>query len=262
MSYLDILEKRFGKYTIPNLTLYLIVGQVIAYASVYLNPRYSGLFVLQGKLLLVGEWWRIFTFIFAPFSENLFFVAFVWYIFYLYGTVLEHRWGDFRYFIYLLISYIGTVLLAFLFPDASFSNGYLYTSLFLAFAYMYPDFQLLLFFILPVKVKWLAVLAWIGIIGSLIIGDLSAKILTLVSISNFFIFFGTDLLYMLRMGVKKGVKGAPVLRGIEKPMHVCAVCGKNEIDNPAMEIRYCNDCIPDTCYCGEHINNHEHLKKT
>ena len=96
------------------------------------------------------------TFVGEPPTTNLLFAFFFWYLFYLMGTVLESTWGAFRYNVYLLVGWAATVAVAFLQPNAPASISFLQASVFLAFAYLYPDFQILLFFILPVKVKWLA----------------------------------------------------------------------------------------------------------
>lgn len=258
MSIIDSLERRFGKYAIHNLTYYLIIGQVFAYILIYFVPHYETLFFLQGNLLLRGELWRLITFIFMPISKDLLFVAFTWYIFYIYGISLEQQWGSFRYLVYFLAGYIATIILTLLFPSFPLYNGYIYTSLFLAFAYMYPNYLLYIFFVIPVRVKWLALFTWIGLIVGFVSGPTSTKIITVVSISNFFLFFGKHVFYSLQWRLQG--TSYQFSRAVEsrKPHHICAVCGKNEIKNPDMDIRYCENCTPVTCYCGDHIRNHKH----
>lgn len=261
MDIIDKLEKKLGRFAVDNLTYYLIAGQVLAFLLITSYPQYSRYFTLKGSRVLAGQWWLLLTFLFNPISKSLLFVIFVWYIFYLYGSVLERRWGSFRYLIYVLISYIGIVILAFIFPDVELTNAYIYASLFLAFAYLYPNFQLLLFFIIPVKIKWLAILTWIGIIGSIIIGSLPTKILTLVSISNFLLFFWHDLIYEVKRLLRHSSLPFAQKAKLQKAYHICAVCGDNERDNPNMQIRYCSKCMPSSCYCGDHIKNHIHIRK-
>ena len=106
--------------------------------------------------VLHGEVWRLVTFLCEPPTNNLVFAFFFWYLFFLMGTALESTWGVFRYNVYLLVGWAATVAVSFIQPEAPASAGFLQGSVFLAFAYLYPNFQLLLFFILPVKVKWLA----------------------------------------------------------------------------------------------------------
>lgn len=261
MTFFDRLEQKFGKFAISNLTYFLIGGQLLVFIFSYLNPLAANLFFLQGQLVLLGQWWRVFTFLFMPLTADLFFLAFALYIYYLYGSVLENHWGSFRYFVYIFIAYTGTVMLAFLFPAYRFSNSYIFLSVFLAFAYLYPDFKLNIFFILPIKVKWLAWLSWGGILLSLIAGTMPMRLMTVVSILNFILFFGVDILKSGRLGFwHSAFKTGQALK-LEKAHHVCAVCRKNEIDNPDMQIRYCNKCIPPTCYCGDHAVNHQHKKE-
>lgn len=261
MNIIDRLERKWGKYAIENLTYYLIGGQVLAFLLIMSNLQYARFFTMQGSRIMAGQWWLIITFLFNPVSTSPIFVIFVWYIFYLYGSALERRWGSFKYLIYILISYIATVALAFVFPNVVLTNGYLYASLFLAFAYLFPEFQLLLFFIIPVKIKWLALLTWVGIIGTILLGEFSTKILAVVSISNFLFFFWSDLMYDLKQLLKQRTVLFAKSKMQTKAYHICAVCGDNEIDNPEMQIRYCSKCMPSTCYCENHIKNHVHIRK-
>lgn len=260
MSFMDKLERRFGRYVPENITMILLVGQVLAYVLVYTNPTFYSYFLLIGERIYMGEVWRLVTFLFGPVSESLLFVIFAWYFFYMLGTALESRWGSFRYLVFLSIAYIGNVIFALIFPSVVVRNSYMYTSLFLTFAHLYPNFQLLLFFIIPIKVKWLGLVAWIGLLLSFLTGSIPMKILIFISVLNYFIFFYKDILLTLKIIIRglsgSNQKGLP----IGKPLHVCAVCGKNEKSNPDMEIRYCNTCFPETCYCGEHIRDHQHKK--
>jgi len=261
MNIINKLEKQFGRYIPENLTLYLIFGQIAAYFLTALYPELMSVFILRGDMILAGQVWRMFTYLFKPVSDSLFFAAFVLYIFYLYGSVLERTWGSFKYFIYILISYAANTLLAFMFPQTSLSNGYLFTSLFFAFAWLFPNFQLLLFFILPVKIKWLALVAAAGISLSFLSGPLTTKILILTSLSNFFIFFGSDIVKLVqgRLGQQSSVH--KTTRSKREPYHVCYVCKTNELKNTKMQIRYCDLCKPTTCYCADHIEGHPHRSR-
>jgi hypothetical protein len=257
MNIVDWLERKFGDFEIPNLTYYLIGGQALAFILIQFYPDYAPFFSLNGDAVMQGQWWRIFLFLFQPISMDFLFAVFSWYLFYLYGTALERLWGSFRFILYILIAYVGTVILAFVFPSAGFSNAYIFGSLFLAFAYRFPDFELLLFFIIPVKVKWLAIAIWIGMAGAVFLGSFATKIQTIVSILNFLLFFGDELIMIARERLHHRAYTRNRVNH-DKPYHVCTVCGKNEVDNPDMEIRYCNTCVPSRCYCGEHIKQHKH----
>ena len=76
-------------------------------------------------------------------------------------------------------------------------TGYVNLSMFFAFAMLYPDTQFLVFFIIPVKVKWLA---WIdaaffalSVLSSLVRLDIAGALLPLVALLNFFVFFWTNI---------------------------------------------------------------------
>lgn len=261
MKLLDKLERKFGNIAIGNLTYYLIGGQVVVFFLSFLRPESIELLLLSGNMVLSGEIWRIITFLFFPISRDYFWTIFIWYIYFLYGTALEKQWGSFRYNLYVALSVVFTVLLSLIFPDLVFTNVHIYTAIFLAFAYLYPDFKLYLFFILPVKVKWLAYLAWAGILLGFIGGQLATKLVSVITLVNFLIFFAKDLMLSFKLRSRGAADRPKVLPKKQKADHVCKVCKRNEISHPDMEIRYCSECDPLTCYCRKHIDNHNHLSK-
>jgi len=150
------------------------------------------LLVLYPDRVLQGEIWRLVTYIFIPPSFSPFWIFFVLYFYYLVGTGLEQAWGAFRFHLYYLLGMVGTTVAAFI-TGAGYTGVYLNLSLFLAFAHLYPDFQLLLFFILPVKIKCLAWLNWALLGGTVLLGALPHKIAAVAAVINFFIFFGKDI---------------------------------------------------------------------
>ena len=184
---------------------------------------------------------------------------FFWYLFYLMGTALENTWGTFRYNVYLLVGWVATVAVSFLQPDAAASIGFLQGSVFLAFAYLYPDFQLLLFFILPVKVKWLALLQWIGYFYLLLVGDGMTQLLVLASVCNFVLFFWHDIFLRMKAGRRRMAHQAEQIRQANTPRHTCVVCGVTNLSDPKMSFRYCSKCAGSPCYCAEHIHAHQHV---
>jgi len=178
------------------------------------------------------------------------------------GSALESHWGAFRYNIYVLIGWIATVAASFLVPDASSSNVFLWSSVFLAFAFLYPDFQLYIFFILPVKIKWLALINWIFLGYTLIFAAMIAKLLALASILNFFLFFWSDIVDRLKTGRRHMAfqAGQMAAKRMEsEPFHRCIVCGITDVTHPDMDFRYCPECKGSAGYCKDHIFNHEHI---
>jgi hypothetical protein len=259
MVWINKLERRFGRYAVHNLPAVLIAGQSFFYVLDMMGRLDRGKVLLTGTLVLRGEWWRLLSFPFDPPSVNLLFALFAWYLFYMMGSALEELWGAFRFNLFLLTGYLLTIGIALLVPHAVVSNGFLGGSVFLAFAFLFPDFQLLLFFVLPVRIKWLAIITWLGYGWVLLIGSWSARLLILASLGNFFLFFARDIFVNLKYGRKqlsRRVSTAPSPKA--GPFHRCLVCGVTDETHPHMDFRYCPECKGQCCYCREHIFQHEH----
>ncbi|MDA8099109.1 MAG: hypothetical protein M0042_05730 [Nitrospiraceae bacterium] len=260
MALLDKLERKFRNLAIPNITLYIVIGQAFFYIASYAGQlEVSRMFLIPSRVMQ-GEWWRLIAFVLIPPATSIIFVFFGLYFFYLMGSALEGRWGAFRYNAFLLTGYLLTVAVAFLQPYGAATNVFLGASVFLAFAHLYPEFTIYIFFILPVKIKWLALITWIGYAVSLIFGDWQTRIFVLASIGNYFLFFGRDIWWMMKTGRRKMAEQARTISGIREAFHTCTVCGKTDISHPDMDFRYCPDC-GGLGYCMDHIDNHEHKKK-
>jgi len=261
MSWLRKLERRFGRYAIPNLTLYLVGGQGLALLMSLGAPGVVQEMLLFPAAVLAGEWWRVLSFLFMPPNSNVLFAAFALYLLYIMGGALEAQWGSFRYNVYVLIGYVLTVLAAFVFPWGLATNAYLTSSIFLAFAYLFPDFTLMLFFVLPVKVKWLALLTWLYYGYSMLTGDWSDRALIFAAIANFLLFFGSDLYATARYGQRKMQQQARRMTDKPRPMNVCSVCGANNLTHPTTDFRYCSKCDPPVAYCMDHLDSHTHCRE-
>jgi len=265
---LDQLDRRFGRFALTHVTLYLIIGQVFVCLSALLGLLDLRQFLLVPALVTNGEPWRLVTFLFYPppvnFSSmfSLALLPFAWWVFYLMGNALEHYWGAFRYNLFLLLGVVLTIGAAFLTPLSPVTNAFIAGSVFLAFAWLNPDFELALFLILPIKVKWLALVTWLFYGYGLITGAPSTRWQILASVGNFLIFFGREILDTMRY--RRRTMALQAKRVAEKkdgpePRHRCYICGKTDLTNPEMDFRYCSKCAGDQCYCPEHIFNHEHV---
>jgi hypothetical protein len=176
------------------------------------------------------------------------------------GTALERTWGTFRFNAYLLLGYAATVAAAFILPAGAASNGYLQGSVFLAFAHLFPEFELYIFFILRVKIKWLALLTWIAYGIILLVGDWMSRLMVLASVCNFLVFFAQDLLERVRTGRRRMAIQAAQLAAREPAYyHRCTVCGITDRTNPTMEFRYCSKCAGNHGYCADHLRDHAHV---
>src|SRR3569623_2443242 len=160
MGLLDRLERKLGRYAMPRVTTVLAIGQAFVWSIALNQPQFLEKLVLIPDLVMHGEPFRLVSFLFVPPSRS-WLMLFGIYLFYIMGSGLEATWGDFRYNVYLLIAYLATLGVAWLNPENPAPATYIGGSVFLAFAFLYPEFTIMLSFILPVKVKWLALITWI-----------------------------------------------------------------------------------------------------
>jgi membrane associated rhomboid family serine protease len=253
MSFLNRLERALGRFAIPNISLYLVIGQVLFWSVSYLGQFDLSRIQLLPVAVVHGEWWRVVTFLFLPPNSSPIFIAFAWYLFWIMGSSLEGYWGVFRYNLFLFVGWILTVAVAFAFPGNYSTNLFLAGSVFLAFAFLNPDFEMMLFFILPVKIKWLALIQWLFYGYTVAVGSWPAKFAALAAIGNFFIFFSGDIIQRVKTGRRRmehQSKVAAARTAAEnEPRHRCVVCGKTDLAHPLEEFRYSDD---DQCYCSEH----------
>jgi len=264
LKWLDRLERKLGRFAVKNLMLYIVGITGVVYALSYFDNRgfVIGKLMLIPQLVLRGEVWRLVTYIFIPPGATIIWILFILYFYYMVGSALEHEWGSFRFNIFYLTGMIGTTIAAFM-TGYGATSLYLNLSLFLAFARIYPDYELLLFMVIPVKVKYLAMLNWAYIIFTVLAGDMSTRLVAVVSILNYFLFFGKDILSKTKSN--RQVYNNRRRFQSEMPrnftIHRCTICGKTEKSDPDMDFRYCPECEGDYEYCMDHVRNHEHVKK-
>ena len=260
---LNKLERIFGRYAIPHLALYLVMGQVGVYLLWMLGSLNLDQMVLYPQLVREGQLWRLFTFFFVPPASSALFIAFAWYLFYLMSNALENNWGAWRFNLFIFTGYFLTVAAGFLTPWSPVSNAYIAGSVFLAFAYLNPDFQLSLFFILPIKIKWLALVTWLIYAFQCATGDWNVRLQILASTGNFLLFFGRDIVLSMKSNRRRmKVQAERFAQSSDNagPRHRCHVCNKNSDTNRDLDFRYCSKCSGDQCYCPEHIFNHTHVE--
>jgi len=271
MRFLFDLEKKYGRYAIQNLTAGIVSCQAACFVVGLVDPQAMQLLTLNPALVLQGEVWRLVTFLAVPPPIGLIFAIFYFYLFYLMGTALENHWGIFRYNVYLLVGYMANVAVAiiagmFLPEQANVSSAFLQGTVFLAFAQLYPEFELRLFFVLPVKVKWLALLAWVGY-GFAFLSGLSSfqdggwltSLIVVASVSNFLLFFGAEFRQRAHYAQRRSRWQARVTRHPDEVRHRCTVCDITNLSHPDMDFRYCTQCDGAQGYCTEHIRNHAHI---
>ena len=302
MHHMSKFEKKFGKYAIPNLSTILIACYAVGYLIQFLNSNFLYYLTLDPYQILHGQIWRLVTWVVVPPSMgNIFTTLIMLYFYWQIGTVLERTWGTYRYNVYLFSGMLFTILGSFvsmglayllfgeqwglsdpimaasIFRMGSlfFSTGYINTSIFLAFAATFPEEQVLLMFIIPIKVKWLGIVyavmaAWEFFqgakiaYGTYVLLDLSifSRIAILASLLNFIVFFFTSRRRIVRS--PKQMKRQhefrrEVNRNSAVTKHKCAICGRTDESNPELEFRFCSKCNGNYEYCQDHLFTHKHV---
>ena len=208
MKWFYKLEYRHPNWCIPNLMLVIIAGQ----AMVYLADMFSYGFSLISKLSLdlgmvaQGEVWRLLTFLFVPEASSAIMLVITLYFYYFIGHGLEMAWGDYKFNVYYLFGALGAIAaaaLSMLLTGWGYgSSAYLNLSLFFAYAMLWPDTQLLLFFLIPVKMKYLAWFSGAVCLFNFVFGSWASRLSIALSLVNFLLFFGGDFLRRARQEVK------------------------------------------------------------
>ncbi|MDZ4199353.1 MAG: hypothetical protein U1E27_08715 [Kiritimatiellia bacterium] len=253
MNVLEKMEKHLGGWAIPRLPIWIVSVQTLLYLAVMTGQVTAGDLVLIPRQVLAGESWRLLTFAFFPPLSNPLFAFFAFYLFYLMGQALEAHWGSFRFNLFLLAGYLATLAAAFgTAPAQGVTPMFLGGSVFLAFAFLYPDFELRLFFILPVRIKWLAALTWAGYALALVVGPWSERFLILAATFNFFLFFGRDLVFRTKALKRRTDFAREVEIRQAEPFHRCQVCGRTDRSDPQLDFVYAPTPEGMKCFCREH----------
>ncbi|NLK28837.1 MAG: rhomboid family intramembrane serine protease [Clostridiales bacterium] len=287
MKLIYKLERKFGRYAIPNLMKYVVMLYMIGLVvGTILPPKFYTRFLsLNFEMIKRGQVWRIITFIIPNISINdLLFVILSAYLFYMIGNALERAWGAFRFNLYFFSGIFFNILASFIMylitgKSLSPSLDYLYGSMFFAFAALYPDTQFFIYFIIPIKAKYMAwfngALYIFNIIQNLIVGNFFGVIPIIVSMANFLIFFFATRNYKrispreferrarFRRQMNAGRNTGNTVRSHGHTVitrHKCAVCGRTELDDDQLEFRFCSKCDGNYEYCMEHLFTHEHVK--
>ena len=193
-TWLDKLNRRFGRHSIRRLMTIIVAGMGVGFLLDLFYPvtgvSVSSLLAFHRSAILHGQVWRLITFIFIPPDSSILFILFSLYFYWLIGNALENQWGSFRFNVYYLCGTLGTILAGMITGYAT--NSYLNLSLFLAFALIYPDYQVLVFFLLPIKVKFLALLDAAGLVMLFILDSWPGRISLLIALANVILFFWGD----------------------------------------------------------------------
>jgi len=286
MKFLNKLERRFGRYAIPNLMKYVVVLYAIGVFLGTFFPLLYNLTRLDFNMVARGQIWRLVTWI-IPYGSfgSILVVAISVYFYYLIGNTLEQNWGAFRMNLYFFSGIIFNIIASFityLITGATINPSFslICHTMFFAFAALYPNITFYIYFLIPVKAKWLAILeglVYLYYIYSYIVTKQYLLIIPLiVSFGNFLIFFFATRNYrrispheikrkvdFRRQMSQAGYQGNASFGKSRNVItrHKCAICGRTELDGDDLEFRFCSKCDGNYEYCMDHLFTHEHFKK-
>ena len=269
---------------IPNLMLYISLGTALVYIMSQMSGNYFlyNLLYFDRQRILQGEVWRLITYPLTYRIDSLLLMAVSLLCYYSIGRAMESIWGTLRFNLFYFTGVLMMDVYCMIFGGTA-SVTYLNLSLFLSYATLFPDAQFLLFFIIPVK-AWIFALVDLAIVVlDLITYPFPYNLFSVISLANYFLFFGKDVLNVIpmswRVNGRRLFKKQPVQQKRAKVIpfdagsyetakatpkapytHRCTICGRTDISNPELEFRYCSRCKGYYCYCEEHISNHSHIQ--
>ncbi len=253
------LERRIGRYAVPNLILYVVGGMAVVWLLSRSRPESVERLVLDMDAVRRGEVWRLATFLLIPPRSSSLWVFvnlyFTWWV----GSSLEKHWGAFKFNAFYFIGALATIAAALVAGPTS--NTWLDSSLFLAFATTFPEVSILLFFILPIRVKWLGIFAALAIGAAFVLGDWETRAPIIAALVNYALFFGGHwrrIWQQRGLGVRQKARreqmrsNAPVFG-----QRVCAICGIREADGADIRVCSCEKCGgQQRALCLQHARNH------
>ena len=288
MTLLKNLRRQFELYCyknrtkgISNLMLYISLGTALVYIMSEMAGNYLlyNLLYFDRQLILQGQIWRLITYPLTYRIDNLLLMAVSLFCYYSIGRAMESIWGTLRFNLFYLTGVIMMDVYCLIFGGTA-SVTYLNLSLFLSYATLFPDAQFLLFFIIPVKAWIFALFDLAIVVMDLLLYPFPYNLFSVISLANYFLFFGKDVLNVLPMSWRVRAKRGFKKQSQPKPKvipfdaaprstkaapqavytHRCTICGRTDVSNPELEFRYCSRCKGYYCYCEDHISNHSHIQ--
>lgn len=271
---------------VPNLMLYITIGTALVYLFTMATENDILYYWLcfDRALILQGQVWRLISYALLMSRGNIVFMLLALMCYYSMGRGMENVWGTLRFNLFYLCGIVIMDIYCMIF-DCYADVYYLNLSLFLGYATLYPNAQFLIFFIIPVKAWVLALVDLVLVLAGLIGDVFPYNLFSVLSIANYFLFFGKDVLNVIPLSwqanfrrlFRKKKKYAPESKSKPIPFpsagsyqasvaqtkapynHRCTVCGRTDVSDPDLEFRYCSRCSGYHCYCQDHISNHEHI---
>lgn len=273
MKLMNKLERKFGRYAIQNLSLYIVGAYVVGYILQLFVPDFYNMLLLKPQYILKGQVWRLVTWVLTPPSELSFWTIIMIICYYSIGNSLEAAWGRFRFNLYIFSGIFFTVIgamIAYFFIGSNYPYGsqvstyYINLAIFLGYAFTFPESKMYIYFVIPIKTKWLGVLYCILIVYSFINATSIGKVIIFSSLLNVILFLlGNKNInrYAPKEMKRRQTYKKEVRQSSGTTRHKCAICGRTELDGENLEFRYCSKCEGNYEYCQDHLFTHEHKKR-
>ncbi len=280
-GFMNKMQRKFGRFAVRNLSLYLVIGYVIGYLLLPMGVMQW--LTLVPSRVMEGEVWRLVTWVITPPREISLWVIVALVFYYSIGTQLEKTMGAFLYNIYIfggmIVTMVGSMLTYIVchymlhisdyitlgpLGDYCVSTYYIMLTIFLAIAVCYPNMTVLYAMIIPIKMKWLSIIYLVFTAYEFKIADtIMMRANIVLSLLSFAIFYLSTKNFRRfspkhikrRRDYKKQVK----VNKTENVTHKCAVCGITDKEAPDMQFRYCSKCKGNKEYCQEHLFTHTHV---
>ena len=261
MSFLDRLERRFGRLAFPGFLRFYALFQALVFGLHFLSPSLGSLLEFDRQKIMAGEVWRVITFFLAPAAVGNGLLPVVFFIFlimitFMVSDALEGAWGVFRASMFYYCGIIGLIIANFAYgTNVPGSGFFLYESSFFAFATLFPRVTFLLMFVIPVQVRFLAILGAVVLFLSALMTPAYLPYY-LLSFGNYLLFVAVPYLRSRR----RGTPGAAWVRRVSQKanpvsqaFHTCKTCGRTDVSHPALEFRVGADGEE---YCTDHLPGH------
>ncbi len=208
MKLMNKMERKFGKYAIRNLPLIMILMETIGYTLSMVAPNVLNYICFSPEYICRGQIWRLVTWVLMPPSRLDIFTVIMLFFYYWIARTLASTWGDFYFNVYLLggivITDIGMMIAYPIFQSIGTLNAimnigvmsayvnlyYIQTTILLAFAFTYPNAQVLLYFFIPIKMSWLGIFEGVMLAYSFVrVGMATPRLVILLAVLNFILYF-------------------------------------------------------------------------
>jgi hypothetical protein len=267
MNWLDKLEAKYPQLALEGLIRYISFLMLTVFFLNQTNMLPYHMLYLDGQAIMAGQVWRLFTFLLIPASSNFLFLIFELSILVMCADGLEAEWGTFKLTAYYFCGALANIIIAFFVPQIQLGSYFLYLTLFLGYATIYPDHEIYLFLVLPVKIKFLGLFSGLLLLYKFALGPMYMRIAIMLAVGNYILFFGPEILKAMKSNYHAQVRRNEYQKKAmpdDGPRHRCKVCGKTEISDPETQFRYCTceQCGSEgVAFCIDHLKEHKEQKE-